>query len=504
MRRRDAVPSLDVLEIEEYRVPKAMPNVGQVVGDRYRLVESIASGGMGDVWRAVDETLDRCVAVKMLHPRLVTDGGFGERFRREARAMAALRHPGVAQVYDYGEVSQSGALVLAYIVMECVQGQPLSERIAELGRLDVAETMSIAVQSARALQAAHDAGVVHRDVKPSNLIIEPDGHVVLVDFGVAVTQEATSLTGTNQIVGTALYMAPEQVAKNETTPAIDIYALGAVVYHCLAGRPPHQGENAVAVALRHLEEEPSPLPEDVPAEVRRVVATAMAKEPANRFPTAADLATAADTATAAQTLADPSDHLPSTATGATEIGVRTEVTSARRSALGGTVGRAVTPGPRALAVLLGSMAAAAAVLVLADPIGIMPGPTGRPSTPPAVSPTVPTEREPGPGVGGGEPATRSSAGLPVRAPGSPTPTPTRDEETVDPSTPSGGGTTDAPGPTASESAPAEPTKAPTAAPTGGTTAPSTSGPTENPAADPSAQPPAEESTAGGETAVPQV
>ncbi|MGW1452517.1 serine/threonine-protein kinase, partial [Micromonospora sp. NPDC002411] len=188
-----------------------MPIVGQVVGDRYRLVESIASGGMGDVWRAVDETLDRCVAVKMLQPRLVTDPGFGERFRREARAMAALRHPGVAQVYDYGEVSGPDAPVLAYIVMECVQGQPLSERIAEVGRLGVAETMSIAAQTAGALQAAHDAGVVHRDVKPSNLIIEPDGHVVLVDFGVAVTQEAASLTGTNQVVGTALYMAPEQV-----------------------------------------------------------------------------------------------------------------------------------------------------------------------------------------------------------------------------------------------------------------------------------------------------
>ncbi|RAO46594.1 Non-specific serine/threonine protein kinase [Micromonospora noduli] len=484
-----------------------MPNVGQVIGDRYRLVESIASGGMGDVWRAVDETLDRCVAVKMLQPRLATDGGFGERFRREARAMAALRHPGVAQVYDYGEVSQSGAPVLAYIVMECVQGQPLSERIAEVGRLDVAETMSIAAQAARALQAAHDAGVVHRDVKPSNLIIEPDGHVVLVDFGVAVTREATSLTAANQIVGTALYMAPEQVAKNETTPAIDIYALGAVVYHCLAGRPPHQGENAVAVALRHLEEEPSPLPEDVPAEVRRVVVTAMAKEPADRFPTAAAMAGAA------QALATPSDHLLSTATGATEIGVRTEVTDARRSAPGGTVSRAVTPGPRALAVLLGSLAAAAAVLVLADPIGIMPGPAGRPSTPPAVppavSPTVPSQREPGPGVGGGEPATRSSAGLPVRAPGSPTPTPTRAEGTVDPSTPSGGSTTDAPGPTASESAPAEPTEAPT----GGTTVAPTSGTTEDPAADPTSdpsaedpsaeEPSAEEPSAGGETALPR-
>ncbi|WP_406065881.1 serine/threonine-protein kinase [Micromonospora sp. NBC_00860] len=495
-----------MLEIEESGVPKDMPNVGQVIGDRYRLVESIASGGMGDVWRAVDETLDRCVAVKMLQPRLVTDGGFGERFRREARAMAALRHPGVAQVYDYGEVSRSGAPVLAYIVMECVQGQPLSERIAEVGPLDVAETMSIAAQTASALQAAHDAGVVHRDVKPSNLIIEPDGHVVLVDFGVAVTQEAVSLTGANQIVGTALYMAPEQVAKNEITPAIDIYALGAVVYHCLAGRPPHQGENAVAVALRHLEEEPSPLPGDVPAEVRRLVATAMAKDPSQRFPTAAAMASAA------QTLAGPSDHALSTATGATGIGVRTEVTAARRSALGGSVSGAATRGPRALAVLLGSLAAAAAVLVLADPVGFMPGPTGRPSTPPVVpptvSPTVPPQRDPGPGVGGGEPATRSSAGMPVRAPGSatPTPTPTRTggEGTVDPSTPSGGSTADAPSPTASESAPAEPTEGPTAAPTGGTTAAPTAETTENPATDPTSAPSADESTAGGGTAVPQV
>ncbi|MEU8210862.1 serine/threonine-protein kinase, partial [Micromonospora sp. NPDC049044] len=341
-----------------------MPIVGQVVGDRYRLVESIASGGMGDVWRAVDETLDRCVAVKMLQPRLVADAGFGERFRREARAMAALRHPGIAQVYDYGEVS--GPDALAYIVMECVQGQPLSERIAEVGRLDAAETMSIAAQTARALQAAHDAGVVHRDVKPSNLIIEPDGHVVLVDFGVAVTQEAASLTGTNQVVGTALYMAPEQVVRNETRPAIDIYALGAVVYHCLAGRPPHEGENAVAVALRHLDEEPQPLPEDVPAAVQRLVATAMAKEPARRFPTAAAMAAAA------QALAGPSDELLRTAV-APLVGAPAERTQVQRPVVGSAATRpGGGPGPKVLAMLLGSMAAAAAVLVFADPIDAPP------------------------------------------------------------------------------------------------------------------------------------
>ncbi|MFI6273024.1 serine/threonine-protein kinase [Micromonospora zamorensis] len=455
---------------------------------------------MGDVWRAVDETLDRCVAIKMLQPRLVTDAGFGERFRREARAMAALRHPGVAQVYDYGEVSRAGAPVLAYIVMECVQGQPLSQRIAEVGRLDVAEAMSIAAQTARALQAAHDAGVVHRDVKPSNLIIEPDGHVVLVDFGVAVTQEAVSLTATNQVVGTALYMAPEQIAKNETSPAIDIYALGAVVYHCLAGRPPHQGETALAVALRHLGEEPPPLPEDVPDAVRRLVTTAMAKDPAHRFPTAAAMATAAQAAT------DPSDELLRTATAATSIAVPAEHPAARRSALGGAARRAGSPGSTGLAVLLGSLAAAAAVLVFADPTGMMTGRTGRPSTPPvvppAVSPTVPPQGKPGPGVGGGEPATRDSAGLPVRAPGSPTPTATGSAggATASPSASPGEGTVDTPEPTMSESAPAGPTGAPTDEPTDEPTEEPGSGPTDEPSTEESA----DEESAGEESAAPQV
>ncbi|MEW2429664.1 protein kinase [Micromonospora sp. NPDC047644] len=474
-----------------------MPIVGEVVGDRYRLLESIASGGMGDVWRAVDETLDRCVAIKMLRPRLVTDPGFGERFRREARAMAALRHPGVAQVYDYGEVSEPDAPVLAYIVMECVQGQPLSERIAETGRLGVAETMSIAAQTARALQAAHDAGVVHRDVKPGNLIIEPDGHVVLVDFGVAVTQEAASLTGTNQVVGTALYMAPEQVTRSETTSAIDIYALGAVVYHCLAGRPPHEGENAVAVALRHLEEEPAPLPEDVPEAVGRLVATAMAKDPTRRFPTAATMAAAA------QVLADPADQLR-TAVGA-PVGAAVERTEIQRPVVGGAAKRSGRPGPKVLAVALGSVAAAAAVLVLADPTGMMTGPTDGPSTPPAVSTTGPSQREPDLGVGGGEPATRGSGGLPVRAPGSPTPTAgvSAGAGPVGKPTPSGGSTGSAPEPTSSESPPAEPTAAPTGETTAAPTATASEETEEEPATEPTKKP-SPGAPAADENAAPEV
>ncbi|WP_406103693.1 serine/threonine-protein kinase [Micromonospora globbae] len=479
-----------------------MPREGQVVGGRYRLEEKIASGGMGDVWRAVDETLGRCVAVKTLHSRLVTDAEFGERFRREARAMAALRHPGVAQVYDYGEVSLPGEPALAYIVMECVQGQPLAARIAEARRLDPAETMSIAAQTARALDATHRAGVVHRDVKPNNLIIEPDGHVVLVDFGVAVTQEAVSLTAANKVVGTPLYMAPEQVARNETTPAIDIYALGAVTYHCLAGRPPYQGDNAVTVALRHLEDEPPPLPEDVPAELRQFVATAMAKEPADRFPTAAAMASAA------QALADSYARPGSPTVRAAWTEPPTVALTPRQPAASGTPRRLVGREPTKVAVLLGSLAAAAAVLTLADPAGTMSDRTGRPSDPPAVSPTVspstrPAQVEPGPGAGGGEPVARTSAGMPTRTPGSPSPTATRPADgSTTGATPTGGSSS--PDHTTSGSASAEPT----GAPTGGTTGGPTVEPTDDPSADPTGEPTeepteepsADESTAGDDAA----
>jgi len=207
--------------------------------------------------------------------------------------MAVLHHPNVADVFDYGK---SGAD--AYIVMARVAGEPLSRRIAERGRLTAAETMSVVAQAAHALEAAHQAGIVHRDVKPGNLIMQPDGAVVLVDFGVARSAESPSLTGAREVVGTALYIAPEQVSKQITGPAADIYALGAVAYHCLAGRPPFLGDNPITVALHHLEDDPPELPPDVPGPVRALVATAMAKDAAARFPSAAALADAAE-ATAA-------------------------------------------------------------------------------------------------------------------------------------------------------------------------------------------------------------
>jgi serine/threonine protein kinase len=272
-------------------------DVGHLLDNRYRLDERIATGGMGDVWKGTDVVLGRTIAVKVLRDNMMADPEFSARFYGEARMMAAFRHPGVVEVFDYASSTGNGDDQCAYLVMAYVEGEPLSSRLKEVGRLDVTETMSIVSQAADALHAAHENGTVHRDVKPGNLMIRPTGAVILVDFGVARSNAVTSVTGINSIVGTALYMAPEQVAKGKVTPATDIYALGAVAYHCLAGRPPFDGDNALQVALMHLEDEPAPLPDEVPAPVRQLISRAMAKHPDDRFTSAADFAEAALAAT---------------------------------------------------------------------------------------------------------------------------------------------------------------------------------------------------------------
>jgi eukaryotic-like serine/threonine-protein kinase len=268
-------------------------SAGQLLGNRYRLDERIATGGMGDVWRGTDVVLGRVIAVKVLRTAMLSDPEFAARFYGEARMMAAFRHPGVVEVYDYASADDSeDDEQVAYLVMAYVEGEPLSARVKQ-GPMDVTETMAIVAQAADALHAAHEAGTVHRDVKPGNLIVKPTGAVVLVDFGVARSAQVTSVTAVNAIVGTALYMAPEQVAKGNVSPATDIYALGAVAYHCIAGHPPFDGDNALQVALRHLEDEPDPLPPHVPPAVRELIARAMAKQPADRFASAAEFAAAA-------------------------------------------------------------------------------------------------------------------------------------------------------------------------------------------------------------------
>ncbi|GLY06241.1 serine/threonine-protein kinase [Actinoplanes sp. NBRC 101535] len=273
-----------------------MPFPGETLGGRYRLDDRIAAGGMGEVWQATDTVLGRSVAVKTLLTDYVGNEGFRNRFEHEARVMAALRHRGVAPVYDYGRTDDGAWLVMAH-----VDGEPLNHRLAERGRLSPMETMSVVSQAAEALAAAHEAGIVHRDVKPGNLIIEPSGTVVLVDFGVARSAQSVTLTGAREVVGTALYIAPEQVAKSSIGPAADLYALGAVAYHCLAGHPPFEGNNPLMVALAHIEEEPPPLPADVPDSVRSLVSTALAKNPDDRFASASAMAAEAETAASSGT-----------------------------------------------------------------------------------------------------------------------------------------------------------------------------------------------------------
>jgi len=253
------------------------------LGDRYQLQERIAVGGMGEVWRATDTLLGRAVAVKVLKPEYAADPHFLERFRNEARHTASLSHPGIANVFDYGEVAGK-----AYLVMELVNGEPLSMVLARDGRLTPASTLDIVGQVALALQAAHEGGVIHRDVKPGNILIRPDGVVKVTDFGIARVVDAAPVTQTGMVVGTAAYLSPEQASGRATTAASDIYSLGVVAYECLSGERPFRADSAVGVAMAHATATPPALPKDVPSLVSDFVMRAMEKDPVRRHPSAGD------------------------------------------------------------------------------------------------------------------------------------------------------------------------------------------------------------------------
>ena len=208
---------------------------------RYRLTARIAAGGMGEVWRGTDELLGRAVAVKLLSDRHAADEQFRARFRAEARYAASLSHPGIARVYDYGESAVGPAgngrpgTSTAYLVMELVEGEPLSATLAR-GRMSTGAALDVVAQAASALAAAHEAGIVHRDVKPGNLLITPEGQVKITDFGIARAALAAQLTQSGMVMGTAQYVSPEQATARPVTTATDIYSLGVVGYECLAGR----------------------------------------------------------------------------------------------------------------------------------------------------------------------------------------------------------------------------------------------------------------------------
>jgi eukaryotic-like serine/threonine-protein kinase len=258
---------------------------GLTLGERYRLDKRIAAGGVGQVWQATDLLLSRPVAVKVLRPEYADHPETLERFRKEARHAGALSHPHVAQVFDYGPAGPDWP---PYLVMEFVDGPSLAD-ILVVDPVEPAFALDVIAQAADGLSAAHRAGLVHRDVKPGNLLIGPEGLVKVTDFGIAHAAGQAPVTGPNLVMGTTQYMAPERIAGGPGTPASDLYALGIVLHECLTGIPPFEGAPADVMAA-HLYLPLPPLPADVPPELDDLVARLTAKDPAARMSDARELA----------------------------------------------------------------------------------------------------------------------------------------------------------------------------------------------------------------------
>jgi serine/threonine-protein kinase len=265
------------------------PEEGKLYGDRYRLVKRIATGGMGEVWQAQDEVILRQVAIKILKQQYMGDPDFVERFRTEAKHAAMINHDGIANVYDYGEDDGS-----AYLVMELVPGESLSSILEREKTLPEQQVISIIAQTALALDAAHREGLVHRDIKPGNLLVAPDGQVKITDFGIARVANQVSLTQTGQVMGTVQYLAPEQATGKPASALGDIYSLGIVAYEALAGKRPFKGETQMAIAMAQINETPPPLPEHIDAKLQKLIMDCMAKKPDQRPNSALALAARAE------------------------------------------------------------------------------------------------------------------------------------------------------------------------------------------------------------------
>jgi serine/threonine protein kinase len=252
-----------------------------ILDGRYQLDYRIASGGMGEVWAGTDITLNRPIAIKMLSTQHAGDEQFRARFRAEARYAASLSHPNITRVFNYGENSPLGG---PYLIMELVNGEPLSAILERVGRLSPYNTMDVVAQAARALDIAHQSGIVHRDIKPGNLLIMGDGTTKITDFGIAKAREwgDPQLTATGIVMGTAMYVSPEQATGALVTGSSDIYSLGVVAYECLAGEPPFIAEQPLAIAIMHKHDPVPPLPADVPRQVSDLVMAMLAKSPEDR------------------------------------------------------------------------------------------------------------------------------------------------------------------------------------------------------------------------------
>ncbi|MDR6689612.1 serine/threonine-protein kinase [Microbacterium sp. 1154] len=286
------------------------PTQGVTFGGRYELDSRIAIGGMGEVWEATDHVIGRTVAIKILKDEYMGDPGFLERFRAEARHAALVNHEGIASVFDYGEEDGS-----AFLVMELVPGEALSTILERDGSLSTDKTLDIVAQTAAALQAAHAAGLVHRDIKPGNLLITPDGRVKITDFGIARIADQVPLTATGQVMGTVQYLSPEQASGHPASPATDTYSLGIVAYESLAGKRPFTGESQVAIAMAQINEQPAPLPPTVAQPVQNLVMAMIAKKPDDRPASSAAVSRAA-TALRRGDLATAAAAVPAIAGGA--------------------------------------------------------------------------------------------------------------------------------------------------------------------------------------------
>jgi serine/threonine protein kinase len=263
--------------------------IGRLIGGRYRVLAPLGEGGMATLWRAMDEQLDREVAVKLLRPQFGNDPGFAARFKQEARSAGSLSHPNIVSVYDYGTDAETGG---QFIVMQLVDGEDLAAILHKHGRLETDDAVRIAIGVASALEAAHRRGIVHRDVKPGNILIDQD--VKVTDFGIARAVSEASMTVTGTTLGSVHYFSPEQARGDEVTGQSDVYALGIVLYEMLTGRRPFEGDSAAGVALKRLSEDPAPPTEHgpVPPGLSAIVMGALEREPAKRYPDAGAFAEA--------------------------------------------------------------------------------------------------------------------------------------------------------------------------------------------------------------------